>query len=558
MSDPSPATPPPPSEEPRAVVRRSRRWSTVWIVPFVALALGAWLVWEHYSGQGALIYVRFETAESIESGKTDVRTRSVSMGLVETVDLSSDIKSVVVGIRMKPEAEPLLREGSRFWVVRPRISASDVSGLGTIITGAYIELEPGDGRPEVHHFSGLEQPPVTSSSVPGLRLVLEAENPGSLGIGSPIYFKGFEVGRVEKRSFDIRDRLTRFDIFINAPYAELVHEGTTFWNSSGFDISAGSEGFRIRTPSFQAMLSGGASFAVPPGTEAGQEAVNGAIFKLYPDEEATHKASFTPDRRYVLFFDQSVRGLKNGAPVEFRGLVLGRVVEISFDYAPDGEKRVPVLIEVDPKVLRNSSQKDADARIEFEEAVAQGLRARLGTGSLLTGALFVDLDFVPDAPPATITKMGEYDIFPTHSSGLVQLEAKVNAILNKIEALPIEDTLAKFSTTAESITTIVADGRTTLGEINKILSREETQNLTAELDATLKQVRQSVTSLGPSGAVQGDLHRTLDELRAALRAFKTLSNTVDDKPNSLIFGRGDNSGDPTPRARPTFRFRRRD
>ncbi|TLD72396.1 intermembrane transport protein PqiB [Phragmitibacter flavus] len=537
------------TSEPRATIKRSRRWSTVWIVPFVALALGAWLVWEHYRSLGPLVYVRFETADSIVSGKTDVRARSVSIGMVEAVTLAKDLQSVIVAIRMQPDSEELLREGSRFWVVKPRISAADVSGLGTIITGAYIELDPGDGREDVHHFDGLEKPPITSSSVPGLRLVLEADNPGSLNVGSPIYYKGFEVGRVEQRSFDIKSRRTNFDIFIGDPYAELVHEGTAFWNSSGVDISAGADGFRVRTPSFQAMLSGGATFAVPPGAVVGKEATNGTVFTLFPDEEATRKATFVADRRCLLFFDQSVRGLQNDAPVEFRGIPLGRVVDISFDYAPTGEKRVPVLIEVDPSVLRNPSQKAANEKIDLAEAVSQGLRAKLGTASLLTGALYIDIDFVEDAPPATMGKVGEYEVFPTHSSGLVQLEAKVNAILTKIEALPIEDTLNKFGDTAESLTATTTDARAALAEINKLLSREETQNLTAELDATLNQVRASVSSLGPSGAIQGDLHRTLDELRAALRAFKTLSNTIDDKPNSLIFGRDNKGGDPVPRSR---------
>jgi len=544
MSEPDTSSP----SEPRAVVKRSRRWSTVWIVPAVALALGIWLVWEHYRELGPLAYIRFETAESVVSGKTEVRCRSVLVGLVEKVDLSTDLQSVIVAVRMQPESKSLLREGSRFWVVKPRVTASDISGLNTIISGSYIDLDPGDGREDVHHFDGLEVPPVTKSSVPGLRLVLEAETAGSLAIGSPIYYKGFEVGRVEQRTFDIRKRRTLFDIFIRKEYAELVHEGTAFWNSSGIDISTGADGLRVRTPSFQAMLSGGASFGVPPGSQVGKEVGDGTVFQLYPNEEATRHISFNPERKFLLFFDQTVRGLNTDAPVEFRGIPLGRVVDISFDYAPVGEKRVPVLIEIDPALLRNSAQKATNETVDFKDAVAKGLRAKLGTASLLTGALFVDIDFVPDAPPAEIIKSGDYEVFPTHSSGLVQLEAKVNAILTKIEALPLEDTLSKFGNTADEITAIVTEARATVQKIDQLLAREETQNLTAEMDATLKEVRRSVTSLGPSGSLQGDLNRTLDELRAALRSFKTLTNTIDDKPNSLIFGR-ESTGDPVPKAR---------
>ncbi|MEZ0385950.1 MAG: intermembrane transport protein PqiB [Verrucomicrobium sp.] len=553
MSEPAPPSPNGDNKptEARAVVRRTRRWSTVWVIPLVALMLAGWLVWEHYSEKGVLAQIRFETAESVVSGKTEVRCRSVRVGVVEEVDLAQDLMSVEVAIRINPENAHLLKEGTRFWVVRPRVSPSDVSGLGTLITGSYIELDPGDGqyRNPPHHFTGLEQPPVTKSSVPGLRLTLVAENPGSLVGGSPIYFRGFEVGRVERRSFDIKVRRTMLDIFIREQFASLVHENTAFWNTSGIDISAGADGFRMRTPSLQAMMSGGASFAVPEGKSAGPEARNGAVFKLYTDEESTREAEFQPDRKWIVFFDQSVKKKKKGAPVEFRGISFGRVVEIALKHGSAEDKRIPVIIEVDPKILlQNEKDAGADKDAVLAKAVHEGLRARLGTGSLLTGALFVDVDFVPDAPPAELTRIGEYHVLPSQSSGLVQLEEKVNAILNKIAALPIEDTLNKFGKTADEVTTTVAEARGAVEEIKKLVAAQETQKMTAEVNATLREMRSSVESLGPSGNVQGDLRRTLDELRAALRAFKTLSDTVEDKPNSLIFGR-ESSGDPTPKAR---------
>lgn len=541
--------------EPRAVVRHRRRWSSVWVVPFVALVLAGWLVWKHYHDKGPLAYVRFSTAESIEAGKTEVRCRSVRVGVVEKIELADDLQSVVAEVRIDPEAEDLLRRGSRFWVVKPRVSASTISGLGTLITGAYIELEPGDGPPPVHHFDGLEEPPVTSANVPGLRLTLVAEDAGSLTAGSPIYYRGFEVGRVERRSLDIDNRRIRFDVFIQEDYSDLVREGTCFWNTSGIDVTAGADGFKLSTPSFQAMLSGGASFSVPKGGEAGGPVNDGLVFTLYPDEDAAQKSVFVPDRRCLLFFDQSVRGLTVGAPVEFRGLPLGRVTDISFEHSPSGDTRVPVVIEIDSDLLKKAVENVENAQDILAECVRRGLRASLSTGSLLTGALYVDLDFVPDAPPAQLTKSGEYDVIPTQSSGLAQLEDKINSILAKIERLPLEETLDKFGNAADEIAITVKDVRgaideaeAALAEAKKLLARDETQNLTAELEATLKEVRGSVESLGPKGAMQGDLARTLDELRAALRAFKTLSDSIEEKPNSLLFGR-DSSGNAQPKAK---------
>jgi paraquat-inducible protein B len=542
-------------DEARAVVHHRRRWSSVWLVPLVALVLAGWLVWKHYADKGPLAYLRFETAESIKAGVTEVRCRSVRVGVVEKVDLSGDLRSVIAELRIAPAYRDLLRKGSRFWVVKVRFSAGTFSGASTLIEGAYLELDPGEGPEMVNHFDGLEEPPVTSASVPGLRLSLVAADAGSLTIGSPIYYRGFEVGRVERRTLDIASRKVRFDVFIEEDYAGLVRNGTCFWNTSGIDVTAGADGFKLSTPSFQAMVSGGASFEVPKGATAGAPIEDGAVFTLFSDQDAAEKSVFTPDHRCLVFFDQSVRGLSPGAPVEFRGIPLGRVVEISFEHSPVGDSRVPVIIEIDTETLSKAVEDIKDQGQILGESVRRGLRATLSTASLLTGALYIDLDFLPTAAPAELSQVGGIDVIPTESSGLARLQDKVNAILTKLEALPLEGTLTKFGSAADEIALTVKDLRgtldeadATLAEARKILASDATQGLAAELGETLKQVRSSVESLGPDGAVQGDLGRTLDELRAALRSFKTLSDTIEDKPNSLLFGR-EGSGDPTPRAK---------
>ncbi|MFC7337252.1 intermembrane transport protein PqiB [Haloferula chungangensis] len=546
------------SEDPaefQATVRHRRRISNVWIIPIVAFLLAGWLIWKNYSDKGPLVSVKFETADGIKAGETEVRCRSVRIGVVEKVSLADDIGSVTVDLRIAPTAEDLLRSNSRLWVVRPRVTASDISGLGTLITGAYIELEPGSDKKPASHFIGLEEPPVTSANVPGLRLTLIADDAGSLGTGAPIYYRGFEVGKVERRTLDIEARRIRYEVFIKDEYADLVNSGTRFWNTSGIDVSAGADGFKFRTPSFQAMVVGGASFAVPKGVVSGEPAEDGSVFTLYEDESAARDASFDVDRKALLFFDHSVRGLNRGAPVEFRGIPIGRVVDVTFKYSPPGDSRVPVLIEFDTNTLRRATEDESDGTLLLSEAVRKGLRAKLGTGSLLTGAMFVDIDFVPDAFPATLGKLGEFDVIPTESSGIAQLEAKINALLAKLQALPLDDTLAKFGNAADETAKTVADARDTMGsiesaldEMTKLLGSDETQNVTKELNATLAELRTSVESLGPAGAMQGDLRRTLDELRSALRSFDSLSRSLDEKPNSLLFGR-DSSGNPTPKAR---------
>lgn len=545
-----------PAPKPR--IQRAQRWNMVWVVPMVALLLGVWLLYRHFSTSGPVAQVTFETADGISAGKTEVRCRSVKVGIVKDVKLSDDLDSVVVHCEFDPDVSDLLREGTRFWVVRPRLTASEISGVGTLITGAYIELDPGpEGGPRATDFTGLELPPATNSSVPGRRIILTADQTGSLVVGSPIYHRGFEVGRVEARRLDSRGKRVEFDAFIQQDYAFLVRDNTRFWNTSGINLSADSSGFKLHTPSLQAMISGGVTFGVPRGLDRGEEVPDGTKFVLYDDEEAAEHSTFNPTLTYLLLFDQSVRGLADNAPVEFRGITIGRVAEISFELVKEAdESRIPVLIEIDPTLMRpeTAAEMVKSESMFLRDEVAKGMRASLKTGSFITGALFVDLDYYPDASVATLGQSAGFTTIPTVSAGLAQLEAKLTAILDKIQALPIETTMQDIAEAAKEAKTTIADAREALQEIEnaavaaeKVLADPEFKELPADLRVTLEELKKSVASVGPDGAVQGDLLRTLDELRASLRSLKSMTNTIDEKPNSLLFGR-ESSGNPIPKA----------
>ncbi len=540
--------------EHRPTIRPRRRISSVWVVPLVALVLAGWLLWKNNVDRGPLVSVQFETAEGIAAGKTELRCRSVPVGMVEAVQLTKNLKTVVQ-IRVSPDYTDLLRSDSRFWVVRPRVSTSSVSGLGTLITGAYIELDPGTREKHSTEFKGLEEPPVTSQSVPGLRLTLTAKEAGSLSAGSPIYYLGFEVGKVEQRILSIAEEQVEFRVLIRERYASLVRKGTRFWNTSGFDVTAGSDGFKFRTPSVQALVTGGATFSTPADLKDTPPAEDGDVFTLFSDQSSAEDAHYIADTRALLMFDESVRGLQRGAAVEFRGVPIGRVTEISFKLSNGGDTRIPVLIELESAVLKNALEPEVEGEFDLRAAIRKGLRAKLGSASLITGALYVALDINPAEAPSTVEVVNDLPVIPSKPGGLAQIEARLNDILAKIEALPLEETLTKFGNAADETSVTVAEAREafdsieeTLAEARAILASDSTQGLTAEINKTLAELQTSVNSLGPSGSLQGDLRRTLDEIRAAARSFENLSNTVDEKPNSLIFGR-ESSGDPIPRAR---------
>jgi paraquat-inducible protein B len=537
--------------------RAAQRWNLVWVVPIIALMVGGWMVWNSFHAQGPVAYIRFETASGLEAKKTEVRCRDVRVGMVKEVSLAEDLKTVVIEVELKKGLEKLLNRDTTFWVVKARATITQLSGLDTLLTGAYIELNPGAANSEqVNHFAGQDKPPATSKDTPGRRVVITADEAGSLAEGSPIYYRGFEVGRIESRALDQQRQQVTYDVFIRQEFAPLVKENTRFWNTSGLDISTGAAGFKFHMPPLQALISGGVTFGVPEGSEAGESVGDKHVFRLFDDEEAAKNSTFNPTMKFVLLFGESVRGLTKQAPVEFRGIPIGRVANISFDYLQrTDDSRIPVLIEIDPSLLRRqAAEKQGKTDLDFlNESVQRGLRASLKTGSLITGSLFVDLDYVSAASPDRMEKVGEYTTLPTVSSSLVQL----TAMLDKIQKLPIEETLKNIDTALKSVSQAgqtIADAKGTMEEfkktaaaLSKSLEKANIGKLSTDLSTTLAALDKSVGSIGPDGAIQGDVLRTLDELRAASRAINTLSSSLEEKPSSLLWGR-DSSPKFTPKA----------
>lgn len=533
-------------------LKATKRWNLVWVIPILAVFIGSWMIWKNISSKGAEIQIHFETADGIIAGKTEIKCRSVTVGKVTKVELAKDLQSVEVTCTMNVDTDHLLRKGTLFWVVRPRVSAADVSGLGTLLTGVYVELDPGDGAQGSRKWMGLETPPATSKSVPGLRMTLVTEDGGSLSAGAPIYYRGFEVGRIESRKLDSEGRRISFSAFIGEEYQTLVHSNTKFWNTSGVDISAGVDGLKLRTPSFQSMVSGGVSFALLEGDSPGPQAQDGSVFDLHEDAESATSSTFEPTFELLLLFDQSVRGLRVSAPVEYRGIEIGRVKSISFDYALDREnKRIPVLVEVDPSALRPSGasvSKDEEILI-LADAISKGLRASLKTGSYFTGAMFVDFDYYPDEMDKGLSYIDELPVLPTMISGLAQLEVKLVSIMEKIEALPLDEALENLSIVADESKKALAQIEGAAAAAREVMENPEFKALPAEVRASLAAFDKSVTSMGPDGNIQGDLLRTLDEFRSAVRSVESMTDTIEEKPNSLLFGKED-SGNPIPKAAP--------
>ncbi|MBL4567772.1 MAG: MCE family protein [Porticoccus sp.] len=484
------------------LVSRGKRFSAIWIIPLVTLVIGVSIIVRSFMTEGPTITLDFETADGLVQGKTKVRLLSVEVGLVEQVTFKEDMSGVIATVKLERKAQSLLREDTRFWVVRARIGASGVSGLGTILAGTYIEMAPGTGPVGRRKFVGLESPPLTPVDAPGLRLALFSDRAGSVGAGDSVLYRGYKVGRVEAMSFDADRKEVRYDIFVDAPFHELIDTTTRFWDTSGVKIKATAEGVEVRTGSIDTILLGGVAFAPPPGLPPGSPVKNGRKYKLYESYDDILKHPFRYRNYYVVSFQQSMGGLVSGAPVEYRGIKIGQVERILVKELVAKNQRgagnpIPVLIYIEPGQFGLPDNDDSVNHVEkmIEYGVANGLRATLTTGNLLTGKQVVSINYFPDEEPVELGMFEQYVVIPSIETGVERLGAQVSAFLEKLNALPLEETLAGMNMALGNADKTLASLSAALDSANSLLEGDETRAMSQSLGASVNSLNQSLENL---------------------------------------------------------------
>lgn len=535
--------------EPQAALSRQRRISPVWIVPVVAMLLGLWLVVDAYRRQGPVVEISFATVEGVEEDNTPVKFRNVEVGMVTDISLHDDLSKVLVRAELSADARKLLREDTRFWVVRPRISRGGISGLGTIVSGAYIEVAPGAGSPARQFtFEGLEQAPPTPTGTPGLRINLVSETSGSLGVGDPVLYRGYPVGRVENAELDTDTREVRYAVFIEAPYDSLVTTSTRFWNASGISATLSAEGASLSVASLETLVAGGVAFDQPGAALPGDAVAAEETFQLYPDAASIDENPHRFHQDYVVAFSQSVRGLSAEAPVTFRGIRIGSVQRImvregAVGTLDDGADRpIPVLIRIEPGRFEMSDSRSGVVRLResLEQAVANGLRGTLESGNLLTGSLYVNFDFFDRSEPARIGEFEGYPEIPTVSGGLDRLQQQVSQVLAMLNDLPMEETLQSADTT---LTELAGTTRA----LRELLDDEALQRLPQSLERSLTQLDRTLAAYSGDSGLPAKLSHAITELNQTLERMQSLADTLERDPSALIFPRRPHR-DPEPRA----------
>ncbi|MDR5858551.1 intermembrane transport protein PqiB [Halomonas eurihalina] len=542
-------------DEHRARTTRQARLSPIWIVPIVALLIGAWLVYDNYASRGPVITLTMDSADGIEAGKTLIKTRNVEVGQVESVSLSADQSNVVIKARMKTQATSMLVEDSSFWVVKPRIGREGISGLNTVLSGAYLQLEPGQSHEEARTFEVRDQPPVAPPGAEGLRINLVSQVGNALSVGDPITFQGFTVGRVEQADFDVETRQMHHRIFIESPYHRLITSNTRFWSSSGIDLRLDSQGVRVQVESIEALLGGGVTFGVPEDLPRGETVEPDTTFKLFADEESARQGTFDRYLEYVLLIEDTIRGLSKGAPVEFRGVRIGTVTSVPWNFTapqPDNRDRlaIPVLIRIEPQRLGIDDQDlDLDEwRERFDRLFDLGLRASLKNGSLLTGALFVDLTFddqrAGEYEPETFA---ERTVFPTASSGLAQIQSQVTALLDKLNALEVAPILTGLEDNLTTSQAMLEEVRKLTASMQGLLDDPGTRELPGNLNATLQELQTTLEGVSADSPAYRELTDTLDQVERLMRDLQPAARKISEDPRALLFDSID-AEDPTPRA----------
>jgi paraquat-inducible protein B len=522
----------------QAKISQGRSFSGIWIIPLIALLLGVYMVVHTWLTEGPTITVAFSNASGLTEGKTKIKYRSVDMGVVEEVRLNDNFDGVVATIKLDRQTLPLLRDDTRFWVVTARVGMGNISGLDTLLSGAYIQLAPGTGKQGQRDFVALEQPPLTPTGAPGLRLKLISERAASVSAGDAVLYNHYKVGRVESMTFDPRDRKAHYTLFIDAPYHELVDSQSRFWDVSGISMSAGADGFKLETGSMDTVLLGGVAFGLPPGMTKGEPVEHNTEFELYSSYDDILKNPFHFGTYYVVSFSQSIKGLSAGAPVEYRGIPLGRVerillkesIEYNIEQGIEGQGAdVPILIYLEPGRLALSDSKSSieglHTAIRF--GVDNGMRASLETGSLLTGAKYVSIDYFEGAEEAAIGSFLDYPTIPTIETGLGQIEQKLTAVLDKINALPLDDTVS-------SANAAIATLNETLDSLHKILESQSTQQLPQQLDATLQELQTTLSGLSPNSEAYQSINSSLQRLNRTIGNLESLTRTLSGQPNAAV------------------------
>ena len=525
---------------PEAVAEPKKRHSIqlVWLIPIIAALVGGTLAVKTYLQKGPTITIAFKTGEGLDVGKTKIKFKDVEIGVVKEVIIAKDLKQVIATVELKKEVKPYLVEDTRFWVVRPQISGGNITGLGTLMGGAYIGMDVGKSSKQQFAFTGLERPPVVTMDVPGSRFLLHSDDLGSLDIGSPIYFRRIQVGQVVSYELDKSGSGVTFAIFVNAPYDQYVKTNTRFWNASGVDLTMDATGLTLNTQSLASILIGGIAFQTLDEKDESPPTSPGTAFTLFNSRAEAMKHRDTISQSYVMAFKETVRGLSIGSPVDFRGITVGEVTDIRLEVDPRTKGiNMMVFVRNYPERMRSRAIGELPSleqnKMLINKMVENGMRAQLKSGNLLTGQLYVALDLFPNAPKAKVDWSTNPPRFPTTPGSMMELQAALDKFLKKVDSLPLAEIVGELRQAVQSLDAALKSAEAT--------SKRVDAEILPELKATLEEARITLgaakQTLSADAPLQSDLRNTLRDLSKAAQSLRVFTDYLERNPEALLRGK---------------------
>lgn len=565
-ADPGVADTSTPDATPVATSRRARRFQLIWLIPIVAALIAGFLAYRAVSQNGPTITLTFRSADGLKAGVTKVRHKAVDLGTVDSIRLSDDLSKVVVRVQMQREATDELTDRARFWVVRPRLNAGNVSGLETLLSGAFIELDPGTPTETQataqRAFIGLEEPPAIRSDEPGQSYLLQTARIGGITSGSPVLYRDVTVGEVLRWDMSPDGQGFTVTIFVRDPFNRFVRVGTHFWDASGIGLDLGAGGVQLRLESLQALLSGGIAFDTRIEARNTPFSEPGAEFQLYRDQAAADAAGYERRIAFVTRFEGSVRGLAAGAPVEIFGIQIGSVTDVQLAFNPDdGEAHVDVKFEIQPERILAADRIDQKTPLETTEMLVQrGMRMQLHSANYLTGQLFLGMDYVKNPQPAQASSMPDGALyFPGNSGGLDNLVSSVTDLTQKLSSIPFDQIGADLQKTLRNISDLTGgpelkqtlqSAASTLAAVQDLVRKIDAgatpmlrrlpdiaTSLQQTIDRTSKLVASADSAYFGNSQVKRDVERLLAQLSDTARSVRLLADFLSQHPESIIQGK---------------------
>jgi len=499
------------SNIPQAKIKtKSHSLSPVWVIPIVAALIGGWLVFKSAAQENLIVEVSFESASGLEANKTPVKLRNVKVGELTEVKFSKDLSEVIVVMELSGITEKRLTDTTKFWVVRPRVGVEGVSGLDTLLSGAYVEMDPGEGGVSVKKFKGLEEPEIYQLGNPGTKYILKSHKLGSLNRGSPVKYRGITVGSVTKYKLVDDHSYVEIEVFVNAPHDKYVNAYSRFWNVSGMSVELGAKGLDFNMESVSSLIAGGVAFTNDYATANEEPAKENTQYTLHKTEKPEIEEVVTFGAPMKLYFENGVSGLSEGAPVEYKGIQMGTVTRVGVEENKLKNNIVTyAIVDIEPERLPstnlnthlNKKQRIKMVNKYFEKMISQGVRGQLKS-NILTGQALVMFDMFEDAEKAAVKYVNGVMIVPTMPETVDGIMKQINDFLAKLKTIPLE-----------SIGNNLDEATNNINSLIKSLNVEE------------------------GGATGVQMNATMDELSRAAKSIRVMAEYLERHPESLIKGK---------------------